>query len=74
MGHVETGDLKPGMVVTFAPVSVTINVWNAPWSFEQAFPGDTVGFSVKHVSVKDVCHGYAAGDKKMTHQRKQLAS
>ena len=29
-----------------------------------ALPGDNVGFNVKNVSVKDVCHGNVAGDSK----------
>ena len=30
----------------------------------EAPPGDNVGFNVKNVSVKDVCHGNVAGDSK----------
>ena len=30
----------------------------------EALPGDNVGFNVKNVSVKDVCHGNVAGDSK----------
>ena len=64
---VETGVLKPGMVVTFAPVNVTTEVKSVEMHHEalrEALPGDNVGFNVKNVSVKDVHHGNVAGDSK----------
>ena len=67
MGRVETGVLKPGMVVTFAPVNVTTEVKSVEMHHEalsEALPGDNVGFNVKNVSVKDVLHGNVAGDSK----------
>ena len=67
MGRVETGVLKPGMVVTFAPVNVTTEVKSVEMHREalsEALPGDTVGFNVKNVSVKDVRRGSVAGDSK----------
>uniref|UniRef100_A0A2K5BVY2 Tr-type G domain-containing protein n=1 Tax=Aotus nancymaae TaxID=37293 RepID=A0A2K5BVY2_AOTNA len=63
----ETGVLKPGMVVTFAPVNVTTEVKSVEMHHEalsEALPGDNVGFNVKNVSVKDVRHGNVAGDSK----------
>nr|KAF6501051.1 hypothetical protein HJG59_008039 [Molossus molossus] len=33
-------------------------------ALSEAFPGDNVGFNVKNMSVKDVCHGNVAGDSK----------
>ncbi|XP_059956220.1 LOW QUALITY PROTEIN: elongation factor 1-alpha 1-like [Mesoplodon densirostris] len=66
VGRVETGVLKPGMVVTFAPVNVTTEVKSAEMHHEalsEALPGDNVGFSVKNnVSVKDVHRGNVAGE------------
>ncbi|EHB03368.1 Elongation factor 1-alpha 1 [Heterocephalus glaber] len=65
--RVETGVLKPGMVVTFTPVSVTTEVKSVEMHHEalsEALPGDNVGFNVKNVSVKDVCHDSVAGDSK----------
>ena len=59
--------LKPGMVVTFAPVNVTTEVNSVEMNHEalsSALPGDNMGFNVKNVSVKDVCHGNVAGDSK----------
>uniref|UniRef100_A0A8C0M1T7 Tr-type G domain-containing protein n=1 Tax=Canis lupus familiaris TaxID=9615 RepID=A0A8C0M1T7_CANLF len=62
-----TGVLKPGMVVTFAPVNVTTEVKSVEMHHEalsEALPGDNVGFNVKNVSVKDVHHDNVAGDSK----------
>uniref|UniRef100_A0A8C8Z8H9 Elongation factor 1-alpha n=1 Tax=Prolemur simus TaxID=1328070 RepID=A0A8C8Z8H9_PROSS len=67
VGRVETGVLKPGMVVTFAPVNVTTEVKSVEMHHEalsEALPGDNVGFNVKNVSVKDVRGGNVAGDSK----------
>ncbi|KAK2086410.1 Elongation factor 1-alpha 1 [Saguinus oedipus] len=67
IGRVETGVLKPGIVVTFASVNVTTEVKSVKIHFEsfsEALPGDNVGFNVKNMSVKDVCHGNVAGDSK----------
>jgi len=67
VGRVETGVLKPGMVVTFAPPMVTTEVKSVEMHHEQmpeAGPGDNVGFNVKNVSVKDIKRGNVAGDSK----------
>lgn len=67
VGRVETGILKPGMVVTFAPVALTTEVKSVEMHHEaltEAVPGDNVGFNVKNVSVKELRRGYVAGDSK----------
>jgi elongation factor 1-alpha len=67
VGRVETGILKPGQVVTFAPVGVTTEVKSVEMHHVQlpeAVPGDNVGFNVKNVSVKDIRRGNVAGDSK----------
>jgi elongation factor 1-alpha len=67
VGRVETGVLKPGMVVTFAPVNLTTEVKSVEMhhtALEEAAPGDNVGFNVKNVSVKDIRRGNVAGDSK----------
>ena len=67
VGRVETGVLKPGMVVTFAPPMVTTEVKSVEMHHEsmpEAVPGDNVGFNVKNVSVKDIRRGNVAGDSK----------
>jgi elongation factor 1-alpha len=68
VGRVETGILKPGAVVTFAPTMVTTEVKSVEMHHEaltQATPGDNVGFNVKNVSVKDIRRGNVAGDAKI---------
>merc|ERR1712002_193475 len=67
VGRVETGILKPGMVVTFAPANVTTEVKSVEMHHEslvEALPGDNVGFNVKNVSVKDLKRGFVASDSK----------
>jgi len=67
VGRVETGVLKPGAVVTFAPTGVTTEVKSVEMHHVQlpeAVPGDNVGFNVKNVSVKDIRRGNVAGDSK----------
>merc|ERR1712055_615001 len=67
VGRVETGIIKPGMVVTFAPVQLTTEVKSVEMHHEslpEAVPGDNVGFNVKNVSVKDIKRGYVASDSK----------
>jgi len=67
VGRVETGVLKPGMIVTFAPTGVTTEVKSVEMHHEslpEALPGDNVGFNVKNVSVKDIRRGNVAGDSK----------
>jgi len=67
VGRVETGTLKPGMVVVFAPVGLTTEVKSVEMhheSLEEAFPGDNVGFNIKNISVKELRRGMVAGDTK----------
>jgi len=67
VGRVETGVLKPGMVVTFAPSGVSTEVKSVEMHHTQlpeAFPGDNVGFNVKNLSVKDIRRGNVASDSK----------
>jgi elongation factor 1-alpha len=67
VGRVETGVLKPGMVVTFAPAMVSTEVKSVEMHHEslaEALPGDNVGFNVKSVSVKDIRRGMVCGDSK----------
>ncbi|CAR24271.1 translation elongation factor EF-1 alpha [Lachancea thermotolerans CBS 6340] len=67
VGRVETGVIKPGMVVTFAPAGVTTEVKSVEMHHEQleaGVPGDNVGFNVKNVSVKEIRRGNVCGDSK----------
>merc|ERR1712228_1111944 len=67
VGRVETGTIKAGMVVTFAPANVTTEVKSVEMHHEQleaGLPGDNVGFNIKNVSVKDIRRGNVCGDSK----------
>merc|ERR1711934_1190229 len=67
VGRVETGVIKPGQVVTFAPVGLSTEVKSVEMHHEslpEAVPGDKVGFNIKNVSVKDIKRGNVCGDSK----------
>jgi elongation factor 1-alpha len=67
VGRVETGIIKPGVLVTFAPGNITTECKSVEMHHTQlaeAVPGDNVGFSVKNVGVKDIRRGYVTGDSK----------
>jgi len=67
VGRVETGVIKPGMVVTFAPTGVTTEVKSVEMHHEslaEGVPGDNVGFNVKNVSVKEIRRGNVCSDSK----------
>jgi len=67
VGRVETGIIKAGMIVTFAPTNVTTEVKSVEMHHEQLVegkPGDNVGFNIKNVSVKDIRRGNVCSDSK----------
>jgi len=67
VGRVETGVIKPGMVVNFSPSNVTTEVKSVEMHHEslpEAVPGDNVGFNVKNVSVKEIRRGNVCSDSK----------
>jgi elongation factor 1-alpha len=67
VGRVETGILKAGINVQFAPVGVVTECKSFEMHhevLEQAIPGDNVGFNIKNVSVKDIKRGFVASDSK----------
>jgi len=67
VGRVETGIIKPLMVVTFAPANLSTEVKSVEMHHEaltEALPGDNVGFNVKNVAVKDLRRGFVASDSK----------
>ncbi|KAI8008923.1 Elongation factor 1-alpha [Camellia lanceoleosa] len=67
VGRVETGVLKPGMIVTFGPTGLTTEVKSVEMHHEalqEALPGDNVGFNVKNVAVKDLKRGFVASNSK----------
>jgi len=65
VGRVETGVIKPGMKVNFAPTKVISEVKSVEMhhqSVPEAIPGDNVGFNVRNVSVKEIKRGYVVSD------------
>jgi elongation factor 1-alpha len=67
VGRVETGILKAGMVVTFAPNGVTTEVKSVEMHHEtlyKAEPGENVVFNVKSVSVKYIKRVNVCSDSK----------
>merc|ERR1712038_1030622 len=76
VGRVETGTIKAGVVVTFAPANVTTEVKSVEMHHEtlaEAVPGDNVGFNVKNVSVKDIRRGNVASDSKNDPAKESLS-
>jgi len=67
VGRVETGIMKPGDTVVFAPSDVTTEVKSIEMHHEQlaeAAPGDNVGFNIKNVAVKDIRRGNVCSNAK----------
>ena len=67
VGRVETGILKAGMIVTFAPKGVSAECKSVEMHHEsvpEATPGNNVGFNIKGLSVKDIKRGFVASDSK----------
>eukprot|EP01132_Coremiostelium_polycephalum_P000511 gene511-644_t len=67
VGRVETGVIKPGMMVTFAPSGFTGEVRSVEMHHEklaEGTPGNYVGFNVSKVSANDIRSGMVAGDAK----------
>jgi len=67
VGRVETGVLKPGQNVYFAPSGVTTEVKTIEMHHQmlsQGTPGDNIGFNIKGVAVKDLKRGNVCGDAK----------
>jgi elongation factor 1-alpha len=67
VGRVETGILKAGILVSFAPGAVTTECKSVEMhhtTLEEAIPGDNVGFNIKGVNAKDLKRGNVASDSK----------
>ena len=67
VGRVETGTIKPAMMVAFAPSGLQTEVKSVEMHHEslpEALPGDNVGFNVKNVSVKELKRGFVCSDSK----------
>jgi elongation factor 1-alpha len=67
VGRVETGVIKPGMIVTFAPAGLSTEVKSVEMHHEsltEGLPVDNVGFNIKNVAVKDIRRGFVCSDSK----------
>lgn len=67
VGRVETGILKPGMIIKFSPSDATTEVKSIEQhhtTLEQAEPGNNIGFNIKGIAAKDIKRGYVASDTK----------
>jgi len=67
VGRVETGVIKPGMTILFAPTMVSGECKSVEMhheSLESAEPGDNVGFNCKGINFKDIARGCVASDAK----------
>ncbi|KAL9641757.1 hypothetical protein ABK040_007434 [Willaertia magna] len=67
VGRVETGILKPGMTIVFAPGGASSEVKSVEMhhtSVPEARPGDNVGFNVKGLSTTDIKRGFVGSDAK----------
>ena len=65
VGKVESGVIKNGMMLTFAPNNVTAlckSIVMHDVSLEEAECGQNVGFNVENVSVNDIKRGFVASD------------
>jgi elongation factor 1-alpha len=78
VGQVETGVLKPGMVVTFALVNVTTEVKSVEMhheAFSEFLPGNNVGFKMSRMCLsKMIIVEMLLVRARMTNQGKKLAS
>merc|ERR1712110_952548 len=67
VGRVETGILKAGMLVRFAPTGLDAECKSVEMhheTLEQAVPGDNVGFNIKGLSIKQIARGNVASNAK----------
>ncbi|XP_018413802.1 PREDICTED: elongation factor 1-alpha [Nanorana parkeri] len=67
VGKIETGILKPGMTISFAPSHFTAEVKSIEMHhqpLDTAFPGYNIGFNVKNIAVKSLKRGNVAGNSK----------
>ena len=65
VGRIETGTMRPGMMVTFSPGGLTAEVFCIEMhhrNIDEAYPGDIVGFNVKGISCREIKRGFVAGD------------
>lgn len=67
VGRVETGVIKPGMMIMFAPAMLSSECKTVEMHHEQlesAGPGDNVGFNIRGIPVNQLKRGNVASDLK----------
>jgi elongation factor 1-alpha len=67
VGRVETGVLKQGMLLSFAPSGIVTeckSIEHHHTSVEEAIPGDNVGINIRGISYRDLKRGDVVGDAK----------
>ena len=65
VGRIETGLIKPGMVVNFAPTNLTAEVRSVrmnAYQLQTGIPGDYVELDVPDLSLEDLKPGFVASD------------
>jgi len=65
VGRVESGRIRPGMIIQFAPSGIQAKVQSCEVHHEEQSdvgPGNNVGFSLRGVAVKDVRRGDVASE------------
>lgn len=65
MRAVETGVMKPGVTVHFAPTNLQAEVKSIEMhhvNLKEAVPGDNIGFNVKNLAVNQIQRGNVASD------------
>jgi elongation factor 1-alpha len=65
VGRVESGIMKPGQNIIFAPANIVTDVKSIEMHHTQlpeAIPGDNIGFNVKGVAAGDVKRGFVVGE------------
>jgi elongation factor 1-alpha len=65
VGRVESGIMKPGQNIIFAPAGIVTDVRSIEMHHTQlpeAIPGDNIGFNVKGVAAGDVKRGFVVGE------------
>ncbi|KAJ8375131.1 hypothetical protein SKAU_G00057110 [Synaphobranchus kaupii] len=65
VGKIETGVLKPGMLLSFSPAKLTAEVKSIEMhhqGLQTALPGHNIGFNIKNVAVKNLRRGDVAGN------------
>ncbi|KAL4450493.1 hypothetical protein ABPG74_019391 [Tetrahymena malaccensis] len=76
IGRVETGFLKPGMMIKFSPSGLLAECSSFEmmhYPMEEAIPGDNMGFSIKGIEASEIKQGNVASDAERDPAMKTLS-